>query len=304
MPIRIRNADITKIKADAIVNAANSALIMGGGVCGAIFRAAGAERMRAECEKIGYCPAGGAVHTSAGALFAKYAIHTVGPVWRGGCSGEEALLRSCYRASLALAKELGLSSIAFPLISAGIFGYPKEAAMTVALSEAQNFLLENDMEICFALFGDPKEFLNTAVYRSLSVYLDSVSETEIKNAASMTAGGSEAAFCRVLSRAFTESGRSGEQLSGRANIGHKRLKELFSGESYPKKEEMLALSVALFGDVCRASPLLESAECRFDGSKKADLIVRRLLETGCKDICFINLALFAFGEEQLGERLE
>ncbi|MGI5970428.1 MAG: macro domain-containing protein [Oscillospiraceae bacterium] len=153
MPLEIVYGDITKISADAIVNAANSGLREGGGVCGAIFKAAGADKLRAECEKIGYCPEGGAVITGGYALPAEYIIHTVGPVWRGGNYGEEEVLRSCYLSSLQLAKQRGLNSVAFPLISSGIFGYPKEEAMKTAVSAIEDFLSENDMAVSLVLFG-------------------------------------------------------------------------------------------------------------------------------------------------------
>lgn len=152
MPLEIVYGDITMIDADAIVNAANSELQMGGGVCGAIFRAAGAEELQHACDEIGYCPVGKAVFTDSFRLPSQYIIHTVGPVWRGGDQGEEDLLRACYRNSLELALSLDCASIAFPLISAGIYGYPKEQAKQVAISEIEKFLQENEMLVFLALF--------------------------------------------------------------------------------------------------------------------------------------------------------
>ena len=129
MPFMILRGDITKVKADAIVNAANENLWEGGGVCGAIFAEAGSEALATECGKIGHCDTGDAAITSAcGLKTAKYIIHAVGPVWHGGLYGEERLLRSCYTKALELAEQNGCESITFPLISAGIYGYPKEAA--------------------------------------------------------------------------------------------------------------------------------------------------------------------------------
>ena len=153
MPFEIIKGDITKLKTDAIVNAANEALKRGGGVCGAIFAAAGADELQRECDKIGECKTGEAVITKGYNLPAKYIIHTVGPVWHGGGHGEETLLRNCYRNSLLLAKKHNLESIAFPLISSGIFGYPKDEAMNVAETTINEFLNENEMNVYLVLFG-------------------------------------------------------------------------------------------------------------------------------------------------------
>ncbi len=147
MPFTILRNDITRMNVDAIVNAANEQLRRGGGVCGAIFSAAGARELQAACDKIGHCDTGTAVATPAFALSARHVIHTPGPIWRGGNSGEEQALRSCYRSSLELAFELGDTSIAFPLISSGIYGYPKEQAIDVALDEIRTFLAAEDHEL-------------------------------------------------------------------------------------------------------------------------------------------------------------
>jgi len=147
MPVFTVRGDLTKMPVDAVVNAANEALAMGGGVCGAIFRAAGPEKMAAACAAIGRCETGRAVLTEGFGLPAKYVIHTVGPVWHGGDRGEEAQLRACYRACMALAAERGFRTVAFPLISAGIYGYPKEQAYGAAVTELTSFLLETGADI-------------------------------------------------------------------------------------------------------------------------------------------------------------
>ncbi len=152
MPFEIVHGDITKIQADAIVNAANSALQRGGGVCGAIFAAAGATELQAECNQVGHCDTGQAVITKGYNLQAKYIIHTVGPVWRGGGYEEERLLYDCYKNSLKLAKDFGCESIAFPLISAGIFGYPKEQALEVAERAIRDFLEDEDLLVQLVIF--------------------------------------------------------------------------------------------------------------------------------------------------------
>ena len=140
MPLEIIRNDLVRMHVDAIVNAANNGLSQGGGVCGAIFSAAGAADMKAACDRIGSCETGEAVITPGFRLPARFVVHTAGPVWQGGSYREEQLLRSCYLRSLALAARAGCASVAFPLIASGIYGYPKEAALDVALSAIGAFL--------------------------------------------------------------------------------------------------------------------------------------------------------------------
>lgn len=150
--------DITTQETEAIVNAANSSLLGGGGVDGAIHRAGGPQILE-ECKKIrakqGGCPTGEAVITTGGLLKAKYVVHTVGPIWRGGNQDEEKLLINAYQSSLALAKEKGIRSLSFPSISTGTYGYPIQAAARVALSTVRDFLTQHDFEeVRFILFSD------------------------------------------------------------------------------------------------------------------------------------------------------
>ena len=151
MPFHIVHNDITKMETDAIVNAANTQLLRGGGVCGAVFAAAGDRRLEEECKMAAPCPTGQAVATRGYGLAAGYIIHAVGPVWQGGNRGEEILLRSAYRNALKLAKEIGCGSIAFPLISSGIYGYPKDRALECAAAEIRDFLCENEMDVYLVL---------------------------------------------------------------------------------------------------------------------------------------------------------
>lgn len=161
MSLKFLQADITRLEVDAIVNAANTELLAGGGVCGAIFRAAGHRQLQAACDKLSPIQTGEAVITDGFNLPAKFIIHTAGPIWHGGNGGEENLLRACYSNSLKLAVEKNLTSIAFPLISSGIYGYPPIEALTVAVDAIKNFLKHRDIEVTLTLMD--KALLDRAI---------------------------------------------------------------------------------------------------------------------------------------------
>ena len=172
MPFNIIRNDIVSMEVDAIVNAANSGLKQGGGVCGRIFYAAGEKEMAKACDAIGWCEPGSAVITPGFNLPAKFVIHTVGPIWQGGNQGEEQVLRSAYRSSLELAREHGLQSIAFPLISSGVYGYPYEDAFAVALDEINRFLFQHDMQVTLVMFDQTAFALGFKLRSDIESYID------------------------------------------------------------------------------------------------------------------------------------
>lgn len=172
MPFQIIRNDITKVKADVIVNTANPRPVIGSGTDSAIYKAAGDKQLLAERKKIGDIAPGQAAYTNAFHLDAKYIIHTVGPAWNGGSKGEREILHSCYEKSLGIAAELSCSSIAFPLIATGVYGFPKDEALQIALSEINKFLLSHDMKVILVVFDRNAFELSGKLVGDIEEYID------------------------------------------------------------------------------------------------------------------------------------
>lgn len=183
MPFQIIRADITRVKVDAIVNSANPEPVIGRGCDGAIYQAAGSERMLKARKKIGPIATGDVAVTKGFALPAKYVFHTVGPVWNGGKSGEFLSLAACYQKSLQKAEEMKLRSIAFPLISSGVYGFPKDKALEIALSEIQDFLEHSEIDVTMVVFDRKAYEISDARMKDVATYIDDAVVEEAEKAA-------------------------------------------------------------------------------------------------------------------------
>lgn len=340
MPLKIVRNDITKIECDAIVNAANCTLLGGGGVDGAIHKAAG-KGLLLECMKLGGCKTGQAKITSAYKLPCRYVIHTVGPKWRGGENGEEELLRSCYRESLRLAKENNCESVAFPLISSGVYRYPKAQALKIAVDEISDFLLENEMlvyivifdraayQISEKLFGDIKEYIDQNYVDShfdcrqrCSRYMESmplpaVNEDyrqtlqSIEEEVSFDALPDESleamlksideSFSQMLLRKIDEKGITDAQCYKKANISRKLFSKIRGDIHYkPSKPTVIAFAISLELSLDETKDMLMKAGFALSHSNKFDIIIEYFITHRNYDVFEINQALFAFDQSLLG----
>lgn len=339
MPFYIVRNDITRIKADAVVNAANSSLLGGGGVDGCIHRAAGAELLD-ECRLLGGCKTGQAKITKGYKMPCKYIIHTVGPVWNGGGNHEPELLYSCYKSSLELAEKYNCKSVVFPLISSGIFGYPRDKALKIAQRAITDFLGGHDMDVILAVLDKKSVEISRELFIRVREYVDDryaeqVQKRDVRRSAAFSAqatgercqpapanGGNDnlsavpapcamsledrlkntdETFSRSLLRMIDEKGLTDAEVYKKANVDRKLFSKIRCDMNYrPKKQTVLAFALALELNPGETEQLLRRAGYSLSDSIKSDVIVRFFLENGIYDICTVNQALFEFDQTLIG----
>ena len=340
MPLEIVRNDITKMKVDAIVNAANESLLGGGGVDGAIHRAAGTGLL-AECRTLGGCKTGKAKITGGYNLPAKYVIHTVGPIYDDGKYGEKTLLESCYRESLVLAKERGCETVAFPLISSGVYGYPKDQALKVAIDVISDFLLENEMTVYIVIFDKAAYRISEKLFSDIAEYIDDnyvdehtdysrerirmnalpsmAPRTRRKKSdddflemcnckAMLPEDGLDAklkqideSFSQMLLRKIDEKGMTDAECYKKANIDRKLFSKIRSDVHYkPSKPTALAFAISLELSLAETEDMLRKAGFALSHSNKFDIIIEYFISKGNYNVFEINEALFAFDQSLLG----
>ena len=341
MPFTVVRQDITKMKVDAIVNAANTDLQMGGGVCGAIFKAAGAAQLQAACDKLAPIKTGEAVITSGFDLPAKFVIHAAGPVYRyQNAEQSEKLLRSAYMESLRLAIENNCESIAFPLISSGIYGYPKDEALQVATAAIQDFLINNDIDITLVVFDKSAFTVSRELLDAVESYIDehyvdthqimrrklldverqAISEADeranIFNEPLLEeilapigapaplddlVGNLDEPFSQMLLRLIDAKGMTDVEVYKRANLDRKLFSKIRSNKGYmPSKRTAIALAVALELSLDETDDLLERAGYALSHAVKFDVIVEYFITNGKYDVFEINEVLFEYDQPLLG----
>ena len=341
MPFQIIRNDITKVKVDIIVNTANPQPMIGSGTDSAIYNAAGADELLAERKKIGKIEPGEAVVTPAFGLSAKYIIHTVGPAWEDGNHGERDILRSCYENSLRLAAELNAQSIAFPLIATGVYGFPKDAALDIALSAIGIFLLTHEMNVILVVFGRASFVLSEKLVGSIDAYLDEhqiqmLESEEYKrgkdyevfrrrcaaqqyHTGNMPSDGAASfpAAAKPLDQILRDTGDTFQQrlfklidASGmddvtvykKANIDRKVFSSIKCKPNYkPSKKTAIAFAIALRLDWQTMTELLRCAGIALSPSDPFDLIITYCTQNSIYDIFEINAILFKYGQPILGE---
>lgn len=326
MPFEIIREDITRLMTDAIVHPTNPKLKMGRGSSEAIFKLAGINELTEACKLIGYCAPGEAVLTPGFKLNAKYIIHTVGPIWNGGIDHESKQLESCYRKSLECALSHNLKSIAFPLISSGNYGYPKEEALKIAIQTIQSFLFEHEMMVYLVVYDKLAYQISSKLFLSIKSFIDdnyvekSISSIRLESRSSKvfnhqyeemdsTPFSSLNDMFNQLDKSFSESllniidqkKLKDVDVYKCANISKAHFSKIRSHIDYrPTKSTVLAFCVALRLTLSESINLLEKAGFSLSNSSKHDLIVRYFIEHKIYDIFEINKVLFEYDQNLLG----
>ena len=338
MPVTIVKNDITKIRCDAIVNPTNRRLMPSGGVDEAIHKAAGGELFDA-CQKLGGLEVGQAKITPAYKLPCKFVIHTVGPWWQGGTANEQALLESCYTEALKLAKGAKCDSVAFPLISSGLHGYPKQSVLQVALSVIQQFLYEHDMQVYVVIYDKDEYALSPALSNSVSRYIRTeyegdermlFSEESIccersimpcaplprkRDAGAMRHdfAAPQAAedvfadmcdgFALTLMKFIDEKKMDDVACYKKANVSRQTWHKIINDKAYkPTKKTAICFAVALELSLDNAQKLLATAGFTLSKSSKFDLIIRYCITNRIFDVLEIDAILFQYDQELLSAK--
>lgn len=321
MPFKIIQNDITKITADIIVNTANPNPVYGSGTDYAIYKAAGKVQLLRARGKIGKIRRGEIAVTDAYNLSAKYIIHTVGPVWKGGKYHEFETLESCYWKSLKKAADLNCESIAFPLIATGVYGFPKDMALEIAVSTFSKFLAEYEMNIILAVFDKESFQLSSQIVDVVDSYIDENyvnesyaaeysqsfrqdrrSEYENQNEVSLEEQLNQIgpSFHEKLFELIERSGMDNKEVWKAANLDRKHFSKIQCDSHYhPKKKTVMALCIALKLNLEQAKDLLARADWAFSPSSKVDLIVQKALIDRQYDIMQLNMVLFKYTNEIL-----
>lgn len=321
MTLTVVRNDITKMNVDAIVNAANTDLQMGGGVCGAIFRAAGSGRLQRACDELAPIATGAAVMTSGFDLPVKYIIHTAGPVYQFW-SKEKAssLLYNSYVNSLDLALSHGCNTVAFPLISAGIYGYPKDQAMKIANQAIGDWLQAHEMEVFLVVFDKEAFSVSQGLLGEIRTYIDEhyinarydyrreSLRTEEFGRPGADADKQIPAFENKLSESFAfsllklidQKGKTDVDVYKKANIDRKLFSKIRNSDYHPRKNTALALAVALELTMQETQELIGRAGYALSRSSLFDVIIEYFINQGKYDIFEINNLLFEYEQPQLG----
>lgn len=326
MPFEIVRNDIVNMKVDAIVNTANPRPIIGDGTDRAIHCKAG-ERLLLARKEIGDIAIGTSKITPAFDLNARYVIHTAGPIWRDGKSSEEALLASCFKNSLRLAKEKECESIAFPLISTGSYGFPKPLALQIAVREISSFLMENEMQIYLVVFEKQSFELSEKLFKSVSSYIDAnyvsdkmnleygtsklrrfdyeemllrESSYEITSKMLNLDGmlyNLDKGFSETLLDLIDRTGKKDSEIYKKANVDRKLFSKIRNNADYrPSKTTAIAFAIALELSMDETDDLLARAGIALSQSNKFDVIVRYFIENKKYDIFELNSVLFEFDQ--------